>query len=122
MSGGFYFCPHCHGPADLVDPGEPHPACVCGHRGLQWIKVEGSRCAAVAPAADPSPLDAAPMPARRRLPKEKRDLRVLARDGYWMCRTCEQITELDAIDRCVLCGSDAWLEWNAPVFSEEVAA
>jgi Zn finger protein HypA/HybF involved in hydrogenase expression len=59
-----------------------------------------------------------PKQTLHRLAPEQRDLRRLAEQGYHFCNDCQNVTEKDKRDRCILCKSDQ-VEWHDPVFKEE---
>jgi len=116
LTGGYWFCRTCRGPADIEDPGEAYPRCVrCGERGLVWTHVvegaivDGCPASAVAATAVTRGLEWA------RLPVERRSLRRLANEGYYFCRGCGCVSDATESGACVLCGASG-LEWCAPVF------
>ena len=108
MLSGYWFCTVCNGPADIEDPGEAFPRCVkCGERGLRWREV------AAAKVVDRRPVDG--MDRRQgmdasgvtwaRLALARRDLRLLAAQGYWFCTQCDCVTERREDGACALCGA-----------------
>ncbi len=111
-----WWCPHCHGPADVDDLGDAFPLCVrCGHRGLRWV-VSEERAVRQSPprVQEPAPDDRRIEPGRR-LPRADRDLRKLCADGYLWCRGCEHVTTRDTDGACCLCGSGDLVQ-QEPVF------
>lgn len=123
---GFWWCQACKRVTELEETArsEGDERCVhCGSGAVEWHPPIGPEPTAAIPIALPQlPIVAVP-PKRlrhRRLPAEKRDLRVLARSGFYFCGDCENITERDEHDECILCGS-ANVTWNEPVFKEVAA-
>lgn len=99
---GYWFCARCHAPVELLqaDDGVAVPRCgSCRSHRVSFMEP-------VAPAA-------------QRLPGSKRNLSLLALQGFWFCTGCQQISE-NHDGRCMLCGRDC-LAWNAPVFPAEAA-
>lgn len=111
---GYYWCLRCRRPTELLDS----DAGLSGHRceHCRTEKVEWREGSPEAPhwADPPEPKKAQKL---HRLAPEKRDLRLLARSGYWFCNGCNEVTEEDKHGRCLLCKSDR-IEWNDPVFEE----
>lgn len=122
---GFWWCSHCRRVTELLDSdtGLSGRRCVrCRAQGVEWKGTTKTP----PPKPEPAPHWATAEPddegrkaqKLHRLPEEKRDLRLLARTGYWFCYGCRAISERDEQECCTLCGS-ARIEWNEPVFKEE---
>ena len=103
---GFWWCSRCRASCELLeaDDGVSVPRCGrCRSHGVSWREL--------LPAARPA-----------RLPRAERDLRVLARSGYFFCRGCDQVSVPAENEACWLCGARL-LEWVFPVFeAQEVVA
>jgi hypothetical protein len=122
---GFWWCRRCGRVTELLDSdqGVTGQRCVhCHSLKVEWKPGTGES----GPVSDPGPLpqwadppDPRPMQKLHRLPVEKRDLRMLARCGYWFCYGCNEITEPTAERECSLCGAaEEKVQWNEPVFVE----
>jgi hypothetical protein len=121
---GFWWCLRCHRVTELLDSETGLSGRRCAHCRSQ--RVEWKEPAAPAGPVQPPPAlpewalepEERPKQKLHRLPSEQRDLRVLARTGYFFCYGCRQISERDEQECCTLCGSSE-IEWNEPVFKEE---
>lgn len=122
----WWWCRHCHAFVDVEDVGEAWPQCQrCGTRKVEHRPMEPTLARATVtvlpqcPAVKTVPIEARSVVHRKRLPAARRDLRVLARTGYWFCYEpeCQTVTEKGEDDCCVLCGVALVpeLNWNAPV-------
>ena len=110
-AGGFWWCRHCRRVTELLDADH-------GERGSRCERCRSLKIEWKAFASEPEPARA--RQARHRLPAEKRDLRVLARTGYFFCQECEEVTKETEAGDCVLCGA-ALPTWHAAVLAEEAA-
>lgn len=122
---GFWWCARCHRVTELLDSDCGLSGRRCTHCHSQKIEWKPALTGG-GPVPTPDPLpeflpepseEGKPKQKKHRLPPEKRDLRVLARTGYWFCYGCAQVTERDDQECCVLCTSSK-VEWNDPIFSE----
>jgi hypothetical protein len=129
----WWWCRRCHTYVDLVDHGDAYPQCDhCRSRQVEWREPQADartvagyerRVQTISFAAAPT----APLTrVKKHLPADKKDLRKLARTGFWFCYAddCRQITERNEMGECVCCGAALEEEhnWNPPVFKEEEKA
>lgn len=137
-----WWCRRCHAYVELMDAGDVYPQCAeCHSRHVvqrseadqALTSEEEKRRVAVMLAHAPQPetvsLNASLVAyVKKHLPREKRDLRKLARSGFWFCYAdeCRQITETRPGPKfgeleCVCCGAVLTKEanWTAPALTEE---
>lgn len=124
---GFWWCDHCKRITEPVDPGDAYPQCThCTARRMHWHAGTPPDGPIEKPPALPQwhwrePDEGKPRQKMHRLPAEDRDLRVLARIGYWFCMACKEISKRTQQEDCVLCGSSR-VEWQAPCLPDKEAA
>lgn len=129
---GFWWCRKCHRITELDSPAEGGAADRCTHCGskkVEWKPPVGEGRAPTSPALPELPEvrltgrerrevdEEFGEERKRRLPPERRDLRVLARTGYYFCYGCREITELSG-RACALCGAQE-VEWQEPALPPE---
>jgi len=121
---GFWWCDHCKRITEPLDAGEVYPQCThCHARRMRWHAGQPPDGPISRPEALPQwrePNEGKPFQKRHRLPQEERNLRLLARTGYWFCFGCKEITKRTEQEECAWCGSSK-VEWQAPVFQEAMA-
>lgn len=131
----WHWCRRCHGYVELKDAGDAYPQCGhCGSRQVEWREpapeskaMDGRTVAGVLRRAQTISLqavEAKPITrVKKHLPAEKKDLRKLARTGFWFCYAddCRQITEQNDMGECVCCGAvlEEEVNWTPPAFKDE---
>lgn len=118
-----WWCLHCRRVTELLESDSGLGGQRCAH--CQSLRIEWRPAPACAPKLEPVPCWAQGEPEQgrkaqkiHRLPADKRKLRLLASLGYWFCAACQEVTERDKEDCCVLCGSSR-VQWNEPVYVEK---
>jgi Zn finger protein HypA/HybF involved in hydrogenase expression len=116
QASGYYWCLKCRRQTELLDSDVGLAGKRCEHCHSE--KIEWRVGTPELPHWAVDLPEGKPKQTLHRLAPEQRDLRRLAEQGYHFCNGCQNVTEKDKRDRCILCKSDQ-VEWHDPVFKEE---